>query len=272
MTDSEDAIWVTFRLNNQLYAMPADRIGEMLLLPPTLPVPTQPPWIRGVSRVRDDVVLVADARRQFGMQALSEETRALVELLSVREQDHRNWLDALEKSIKEGSRFALATDPHQCGFGKWYDVYRTDNLLLAAHLKRFDEPHKAIHALASETLAMVQDGKCEEALGVIRAAREGVLSEMIQLFGTARRLVEESTREILVVLRGASPKAGLCVDAIARVGVIDSMQNIRQTPGGGGVISSVAQVGDDVVMLIDDDFLSASFSSIGVSIGVRSAA
>ncbi|MGE0323320.1 MAG: chemotaxis protein CheW [Polyangiaceae bacterium] len=269
---SDDAIWVTFRLNNQLYALPADRIGEMLLLPATLPVPTQPAWIRGVTRVREDVVLVAEARTQFGLQAIKEETRALVELLSAREQDHRNWLDELERSMREGTRFALATDPHQCGFGKWYDNYRTDNLLLAAHLKRFDEPHKAIHALAARTLGMVREGQREQALSVIQQAREGVLHEMIQLFGTAKHLIEQSTREILIVLRGASPKAGLCVDAIARVGVIDSIQPIAQSPAGGGVINNVAQVGEDVVMLVDDAFLASSFASIGVAFDIQSAA
>ncbi|MCA9648037.1 MAG: CZB domain-containing protein, partial [Myxococcales bacterium] len=167
---------------------------------------------------------------------------------------------------------ALATDPHQCGFGKWYDSYRTDNLLFAAHLKRFDEPHKAIHALAAKTLAMVTDGKREEALALIQAARETELNEMIQLFETAKHLVQESTREILIVLRGASPKAGLCVDAIARVGVINSVQGIAQSPAGGGVINNVAQVGDDVVMLVDEEFLANSFSSIGVAFEAQSAA
>ena len=89
------------------------------------------------------------------MPSLKEENEALCQLMEQRAQDHKRWVQELADSVVQSRRFKLATDPHQCAFGKWYDTYKTDNLLMSSFLKEFDEPHKKIHGMAMTVTEMV---------------------------------------------------------------------------------------------------------------------
>ncbi len=60
-------------------------------------------------------------------------------LMRQREEDHRNWLNELEKSVKEKSEFRLARDPHKCAFGRWYYSYRSDSPWMTAVLRKFEQ-------------------------------------------------------------------------------------------------------------------------------------
>ena len=82
-----------------------------------------------------------DLRVRLGMIPLKKEIDDLVDLMKQREQDHRKWLEELESSVRQQREFKLATDPHKCAFGKWYDTFTTDNLTLGHALKKFDQPH-----------------------------------------------------------------------------------------------------------------------------------
>jgi purine-binding chemotaxis protein CheW len=81
----------------------------------------------------------------MGLTSAVEETESFCALMQQREQDHRNWLNELEASSRP---FTLATDPHQCAFGKWYDKFKAENAWVAALLKKFDVPHRQIHGMA----------------------------------------------------------------------------------------------------------------------------
>ena len=66
---------VTFVLDGDAYAVPVERVREIVRLRPITPVPRVPAAVRGVISLRGEIVQVIDLRRCLGMSAL-EPTRA----------------------------------------------------------------------------------------------------------------------------------------------------------------------------------------------------
>lgn len=71
---------IVFGLAEQSYALDAASIREVVPVGPLTVVPGLPEWARGVMRMRDEVVLVADLRTCLGLEVgtASEVTRVLV--------------------------------------------------------------------------------------------------------------------------------------------------------------------------------------------------
>ena len=231
MTDSisTDMPWVIFLLQDQPFAVAANYVREMVAMPKIVSVPQMPSNIRGVINLRGQVVPVIDLRERLGMTSLLGETEDLINLLNQREQDHKNWLVELESSVKERRDFKLATDPHKCAFGKWYDNFTTDNRLLANCLQKFDVPHKRIHAIGIEVKELEEKGDFDSAHAIIERTRQGDLAEMIKLFSEARNLLREFTREIAMVLEWNEKTMAVAVDSIEIVEKF-SKSNIEEMP------------------------------------------
>jgi|GEM_PF-352122 chemotaxis signal transduction protein len=214
----DQQLFVIVRASQRFYALPIGRVHDMLSTPEVVEIPVVPPSMRGVVNIRGSVLPLIDLRKRLGMQGAEDETAELIAMLKTREQDHRNWLAELESAIRENRDFSLATDPHKCGFGKWYDNYRAPTFMLANHLAKFDDPHKRIHAIAKQAISLKSDEDLEGALDVIRETRDTDLSLMIELFERAYRLFAEDNREITVVLEGKGRSlTGLAVDEVMSV-------------------------------------------------------
>lgn len=225
----KDMPWVIIRLQDQPFAVSSSCVREMVAMPKTASVPQMPNYIRGVINLRGKVMLVIDLRARMGMTSLLDETEDLISLLNQREQDHKNWLAELESSVKERRGFKLATDPHKCAFGRWYDNFTTDNRILAYCLKKFDEPHKRIHAIAIEVKKLEETGDFDPAYSIIEHTRQGDLAEMVKLFSEARDLLIESHREIAMVLEWSEKTMAVAVDSIETVEKF-SKSNIEEMP------------------------------------------
>ncbi|MEM9293083.1 MAG: chemotaxis protein CheW [Acidobacteriota bacterium] len=76
--------WVTFRVAEEIYALPVARVQEVIKVGPVTPVPHTPVSVRGVTNLRGRVLTVVDLRIRFGLaeNALSEHHRILVSLTS----------------------------------------------------------------------------------------------------------------------------------------------------------------------------------------------
>lgn len=212
-----DLPWLVVKAGSGLFALNSRHVQEIVSTPPVSSVPSVPPFVRGVINLRGQVMPLADLRRRLGMESLAEATARLVGLLTEREQDHRRWVDELTACVRERRAFALTTDPHACKFGKWYDTFKTDNLLLENILGRFDEPHRRIHAVGQQVVDMMAHGEyagCEELVERLSAT---TLQSLVKLFAEARLLLNESNREVAVVVRGAGPTFAVAVDAIEAV-------------------------------------------------------
>jgi Chemoreceptor zinc-binding domain len=117
-----------------------------------------------------------------------------------REGDHRRWLDELHRSVTDKREFKLATDPHQCAFGKSYDTYRAPDVWIAAQLAKFDTPHKSIHALAIQVRELMAKEDSVAASRLVDPIGVATLASMIKLFAELKNIVRESRRETVAIL------------------------------------------------------------------------
>lgn len=224
---------VMVRLGDRAVGIPVDVVAEMVQLGKLTALPDAPAHVRGVMLVRGESIAVHDLRGLLGMAPRSEEVEQLLTMFDAREQDHRRWLEELERSVREARPFTLAKDPHQCAFGKWYDRYKTTNILLESHLRRFDAPHRRIHALAAEVDGLVRAGDTPAAMRRIDETRGRELSEMMQLFAHLRDLVRSTSNEVAIVLRrrGLGPRHAYTVDLVEAVQDIAPVDAPREPPG-----------------------------------------
>lgn len=234
--------WVITHLGRSLFGLNCAEVREIVIMPEVCGVPGVPEFIRGVINLRGRVTPLVDLRRRLGMHSSSEETEELCRLMEQRAQDHRRWLEELEASVKENRKFTLARDPHQCAFGKWYDNFKTDNIAVSGVLKKFDAPHKRIHALANEIEELVEKGCMEQVLEKFEHARNGVLSTMLRLFADFQQTIR---REIAVVLNGSAGAYAVSVDSVASVEKL-SEAGLEELAGKGleireGLVMSVAK-------------------------------
>lgn len=253
--------WIIFKLGNRYFGVYSIFVTEMVVLPKLNRIPQVPDYIRGVMKLRDKVITVADLRKILKMPTVQTETENLIELLKEREQDHKNWLAELEASVRESRVFKLAVDPHQCKFGKWYDSYKAPNIILENHMKKFDAPHKRIHSLAGEVIDLVKSEEHGQAYRRIEETRHGILAELVNLFETARKLLHESMTEISMVLHHEDKTIGISVDSVESVEYLQE-ESVQDIPGFSGrlqnhLVGKTAKniKGDKFILLVNAQLL-----------------
>lgn len=233
-----DMPWAVVRLKNQLYAIATQDMREIVRAPEAARVPGAPSYVRGVFDLRGRVMPVVDLRMRLGLGSVLEDTNAFCAMMQQREEDHRKWLAELQASLDQRRPFTLATDPHQCAFGKWYDGHRADNVWIAALLKKFDKPHRQIHGVAIEVERLKAEQQYTAAGSLIAGTRDGVLASMLSLFSALRELVREEQRELAVVLSHEGRLFAATVDAA---------QSIEKFPPGNIEALATDQCGDGLV-------------------------
>lgn len=210
-------LWVIAELNSQLFGINCAHVREMIVVPEVSKVPGTADCVRGVINLRGQVLPLLDLRKRLNMSSLQDENEALCELIDQRAGDHKRWLQELSDSVTQNREFTLTTDPHKCAFGCWYDSYKSDNLMVASFLERFDKPHKAIHALAVQVKELVTENKREQAEELIESARGGALESMLRLFQQFQELIRDTHREIAMVVNVGGRTIAASVDAIQSV-------------------------------------------------------
>lgn len=265
---SNSTLSVIVKLKNNNLGIPVHLVSEMVRMPEVTALPTGLSHARGIITIRKKAIPVIDLRTLFDLETLREEDRALINLMTEREADHVNWLRELENSVNENKAFTLATDPHKCNFGKWYDNFTTDHLMLGSTLAKFDSPHKKIHGIAENVLALAANGQQEQAKQIIEETRDNELSAMIQLFGRARDVIKNDSREMVLILDLSGFLLGLAVDAIVSVEDLEEQENeevpemLQQT--GNGFFHGIAEsrVNQRMVLLLDTNRLLSAGQSL----------
>jgi chemotaxis signal transduction protein len=140
----------------------------------------------------------------------------LVEIFTMGEREHNNWLNALEDTLKNDTPFKQEKSYNKCEFGAWYDNFSIEDEDLSSLLKRFDEPHKRLHLLADKLLALKNSGQIEEALKIFEVERNGTWVQLQRLFEDAQLQITESYKPIIVytTVDGRTPYIGLLVDSV----------------------------------------------------------
>jgi chemotaxis signal transduction protein len=171
----------------------------------------------GIVKHRGVPVRVFDFAEFLGLTSRAQRMEALIETLTLREQDYVEWVAALERAIRNDEPFTKPKDPHQCEFGKWYDSFETRDEELSKILEQFDQPHKHIHALADRLLAERDRGNSGQALETLATERGTTLAQLCRLFDRARSQVRDSIRSVLlfVTINGKDARVALRLNEIS---------------------------------------------------------
>lgn len=218
--DSEALTVFTFWIGDELFAIDIANILSITQdLDNLLKTPVKSKGLTGIINYLGNPVAVYNFAEMLSIPSTRELKSGLVDLLDAREKDHVDWIDALEKSLKEGVPFEKARDPHMCAFGKWYDKFETRDEALTDIMSNFDEPHKKIHALADELLGLKEQGQLDVALEKLHLARITTLNHLKKHFSHARDQILDSLHTVVINITndGAKPVVALLIDEIHEV-------------------------------------------------------
>lgn len=225
---------LTFQMSDTHYAIPISQVRYIeQITKETRRVDTA----KGPYEVTDyqgTAVQVIDFAKLTHGHSSHKENAELVGTLKQREQDHIDWLDALEDSVRNGTPFTKATDPHLCAFGKWYDQFEPQDELLQDIMKDFDAPHKRIHSLAEKLLGLVDEGQKAKALDTLEKERNTTLAKLRNLFDIARDRISTMTRPVFVfVCNNRNGLVAIRLDAIDDIIIFDKKHyaNYDAMPG-----------------------------------------
>lgn len=156
---------------------------------------------------QNEAVPLFDFSALTGSKSYIQESKELVEIFNEREQDHVDWMNALEESITKGTPFTKAIDPNKCQFGVWYNNFKTNDEDLKDILIKFDEPHRHIHALANELLGLSQNNQAD-ALKRLAFEKKTTLSTLRKLFQNGRERIINNVRPIIVFVEKNNGQIG----------------------------------------------------------------
>lgn len=219
--DESEALTVfTFWIGDELFAIDIVNILSITQdLDSLLKMPVKSKGLTGIINYLGNPVAVYNFAEMLGIPSTRKLQTELIDLLNTHEKAHVDWVDALEQSLKAGSPFEKARDPNMCEFGKWYNKFETRDEALKDIMTRFDSPHKKIHALADELLALRDDGKLDFALEKLQVERTTTLNYLRKHFSHARDQVKGSLHRVVINVTndGSHPVVALLIDEIHEV-------------------------------------------------------
>lgn len=256
--------WVLVDVNNVVYAFSCESVLSLMQIPEITKLPKVPKEVRGVIDFRSRSIQLIDTRILLSLKSIEEDIKDFDAMIDQRYKDHLNWLETLEKCVKDDVEFTLTTDPHKCAFGKWYDSYHLDdaNIMFSSVFAKFDEPHKAIHQIGIKARELVESGRKNEAFDLIDSVRNTTLKLMINLFDELKNAYKESRRETVIVLGEENKCVGLSVDQIVAIEhLFDFDENfIKESMTNTEYLLGVAKrKNDTVVLLLNDDYILSQY-------------
>ena len=197
---TQDIEYLVFQAGNQLFAVPYLYLVSILDSPAITPVPNMAPHVRGIIDFHGTTVPLYDLRIKMGLPSLPEETKEIVATLTVRKQDHLNWLDKLKREVAQGGPITVETDPHCCAFGRWYDSYQPDSFALQSYMTQFDAPHRKIHRIALEAQQYLKNHEPASAHDLIAKTEATELRRLLRLFDEAADKIKTLSFEYAIVI------------------------------------------------------------------------
>jgi len=257
-----DFPWLVFRLKDNLYCVNSKIITSIVIMPENMTiVPNVPDYIRGLIHLRGSVIPLLDLRTLFKIKSVKEEYEDFKNMIDARKNDHVNWVNEFEHSIKYDEKFDLTTDPHECEFGKWYDNFTTDIEVVNFNLKKLDEPHKLIHQAVENSNNCSKDhSSCEREQclkTVLKETKEKNMAYMMELLDEIKEIFKVHYKEMVVILEQDNSYVGITVDEVLSVENIipfeetEEVRNMCKDKYVCGVAKS--EKNNDILLILDED-------------------
>ncbi len=213
-----DNKYLIFSLKSEKYAFSIKNIKEIIIKPSVNFAPNLPQFYLGMTKLRNDILPIISLRKRLQYETVDDENARLKEQLKSMEEGHLNWLDELEKSIINGTEFRMQRDPHLCAFGKWYYSFKPDSYLVYSLLRKFEDPHNAIHKLADEVIEISKIEGIDAGVKKLTYAKSTTLKMLISLFNELYNTLDNSSRETCIVFSDPNGKQyGFVVDSIDKI-------------------------------------------------------
>lgn len=100
-TSQDASQYLTFRLDDEVFALAIDRVREVLQVIEVTKVPRTPDFMRGVINLRGSVVPVVDMKCKFGLGDTKETRDTCIIITEVQIDGERAALGALADSVQE---------------------------------------------------------------------------------------------------------------------------------------------------------------------------
>lgn len=230
MEQAADKLWVLTKVKESVCAFNSANVEAILLLEQEVtPLPNSDGIYVGIAQYRGGFLPILDLRHKMGMKSQLEELQEFEQMLNQRKQDHIHWVEELRRCVEEDVPFKLATDPHKCAFGKWYDHYEPTSLTVAHHLRKIDEPHKKLHATAEEAFrcerncAACERDECRR--DALRRGTEEYMPQVVKLLDEAKVLFRDGHRNMVIVISNQSKSCGILVDEVLSVEMLDMVED-----------------------------------------------
>jgi purine-binding chemotaxis protein CheW len=98
---TETALYLTFRLNEETFAIDVNKVREVLDLSPITKVPRAPEFMRGVINVRGSVVPVVDLKMKFGLLKTEATLDTRIVVMEIDLDGETTVLGAMADSVHE---------------------------------------------------------------------------------------------------------------------------------------------------------------------------
>lgn len=225
---------IVFKVRHGYYSINSKNISSIMRLPEYQTIPNAPASITGIFLYRGTSIPMLDMRTVFGVPSLQDEYKEFSAMLKARKQDHINWVDALNRSVEQNEKFTLATDPHKCAFGKWYDSYQPESQIIAHHMRKIDEPHRKLHKAALDIEQCNKDcNDCEreECLkSVMDRAEKEYMPKVLSLLDEAIILFRSEVYHEMVLILGNNEEQqiGIVVDEVLSVEDLNKLSDNHQ--------------------------------------------
>ena len=109
MNQEENHQYLTFKLDDEVFALGIDKVREVLDYTSVTKVPQTPDFMRGVINLRGSVVPVVDMRLKFGMAKTEKTVNTCIIIVEINLEGETTILGALADSVQE----VLDLEPHQ---------------------------------------------------------------------------------------------------------------------------------------------------------------
>lgn len=222
--------WLVFSIHEEQFAINSKYVASILHKNEEIVfVPHEHDYVKGLITFRESPIKLIDMRRLLNEESIEHEMAAFNEMIDKRKNDHIKWVNELERCSHDGEHFGLATDPHKCEFGKWYDNFQTDILTIQFHMNKIEEPHRLLHESASEYNACARDcAHCErpECLKVIvERAKTEYVAEVLELLDEAKNVFKDYFKEMIIAVEAGDYTFGFLVDEVIAVEDIQIMSD-----------------------------------------------
>ena len=107
--DNENHQYLTFKLDEEVFALGIDKVREVLDYTSVTKVPQTPDFMRGVINLRGSVVPVVDMRLKFGMAKTEKTVNTCIIIVEINLEGETTVLGALADSVQE----VLDLEPQQ---------------------------------------------------------------------------------------------------------------------------------------------------------------